>query len=410
MTLPELNIWELVVLGIASCAWLYELYFYIRYMAGILRQERRNRRKARQAAPTPAPTADTTTDSEQPIQWPGVSVIVCAKNQEDNLHNYLQALLSQQYPQFEVIVVNDGSLDNTKYVLDYYNQQYTNLKVTFVPEQAWVRSSKKLALTLAAKAAQYDYLLLTDADCRPESNRWIHEMMSAFVESGDQTEIVLGYGAYYQNQSRINTRIQFDTLTTAMQYMGMAASRHPYMGIGRNLAYRKSTFFEHAGFQGLLGQKAGDDDLFVNKVANRYNTRIVVSPESVTWAVPERTARDWRLQKYRNSSVAPMFKWTTRLRLAIEPCARVLLYASLVAAVTLAILGYTHWLLIPIILLLMIIRGIWQTAIINRTARHFQASNFGMGEVTKYDILLPIIKLSMRIRHAINRKNEIKWN
>lgn len=402
MILPELNIWEWVVLGIVLAAWLYELYFYVRYMAGVLRQARRERKRAQALAQLP--------QEEQPTyQWPGVSVIVCAKNEEDNLHRYLQALLSQQYPEFEVIVVNDGSLDNTQYVLDFYAQQYKNLKVTFVPEQAWVRSSKKLALTLAAKAAQYDYLLLTDADCRPESNQWIREMMRGFVESGGETEMVLGYGAYYQNQTRINPRIQFDTLTTAMQYLGMAASRHPYMGVGRNLAYRKSTFFEHAGFQGLLGQKAGDDDLFVNKVANRYNTRIVVSPESVTWSVPKRTFRDWRMQKYRHLSVVPMFKPLTKLRLAFEPFVRALLYISVVASVVLCFLEMIHWLLLPIVLLMMLVRRMWQTAIINRTARHFGLSGFSVGEVIKYDILLPVLKLSMLIRHALHYKQELQW-
>lgn len=402
MILPELNIWEWVVLGIVLAAWLYELYFYVRYMAGVLRQARRERKRAQALAQLP--------QEEQPTyQWPGVSVIVCAKNEEDNLHRYLQALLSQQYPEFEVIVVNDGSLDNTQYVLDFYAQQYKNLKVTFVPEQAWVRSSKKLALTLAAKAAQYDYLLLTDADCRPESNQWIREMMRGFVESGGETEMVLGFGAYYQNQTRINPRIQYDTLTTAMQYLGMAASRHPYMGVGRNLAYRKSTFFEHAGFQGLLGQKAGDDDLFVNKVANRYNTRIVVSPESVTWSVPKRTFRDWRMQKYRHLSVVPMFKPLTKLRLAFEPFVRALLYISVVASVVLCFLEMIHWLLLPIVLLMMLVRRMWQTAIINRTARHFGLSGFSVGEVIKYDILLPVVKLSMLIRHALHYKQELQW-
>lgn len=402
MILPELNIWEWVVLGIVLAAWLYELYFYVRYMAGVLRQARRERKRAQALAQLP--------QEEQPTyQWPGVSVIVCAKNEEDNLHRYLQALLSQQYPEFEVIVVNDGSLDNTQYVLDFYAQQYKNLKVTFVPEQAWVRSSKKLALTLAAKAAQYDYLLLTDADCRPESNQWIREMMRGFVESGGETEMVLGFGAYYQNQTRINPRIQYDTLTTAMQYLGMAASRHPYMGVGRNLAYRKSTFFEHAGFQGLLGQKAGDDDLFVNKVANRYNTRIVVSPESVTWSVPKRTFRDWRMQKYRHLSVVPMFKPLTKLRLAFEPFVRALLYISVVASVVLCFLEMIHWLLLPIVLLMMLVRRMWQTAIINRTARHFGLSGFSVGEVIKYDILLPVVKLLMLIRHALHYKQELQW-
>ena len=308
------------LLGALVAVFVYQLYYYIRYMAGVQRRVRhqqkqrfrwnpkrqeRQARKALEAAEKAAREAGLELVQEKPEnnEQPGVSVVVCAKNEGDNLQHYLTALLCQRYPTFEVIVVNDASEDNTQFVLDHYQQLYSNLHLTFVPSDAMVRSSKKLALTLAAKAAKYDYLLLTDADCRPESPEWIAEMMKGF--SKPETELVIGYGGYFQEHHAVNRRIQYDTIFNAMQYLGMAMSRHPYLGVGRNLAYKKETFFKNRGFAGLLSARAGDDDLFVNKVCNARNTEVVLTPMSYTWSIPKRTFREWRVQKARHLSVAP---------------------------------------------------------------------------------------------------------
>lgn len=264
-TITHISLPEWILTGAMGLLFVCQLYYYIRYMAGVQRRVRHQEKKRFRWKET-AGAAET--EAQQPL--PGVSVVICARNEGQNLQAYLQALCSQKYPEFEVIVVNDASEDDTQLVLEHYSKLFRNLRLSFVPNDAWVRSSKKLALTLAAKAAKYDYLLLTDADCRPESPYWIEEMMKGF--RSEDTEVVLGFGGYFEENSRVNRLIQYDTIFSSMQWLGMAMSRHPYMGVGRNLAYRKSTFFGNKGFSGILGQRAGDDDLFVNKVANRHNT------------------------------------------------------------------------------------------------------------------------------------------
>ena len=335
-------------------------------------------------------------------EQPGVSVVVCAKNEGDNLQHYLTALLCQRYPTFEVIVVNDASEDNSQFVLDHYQQLYSNLHLTFVPSDAMVRSSKKLALTLAAKAAKYDYLLLTDADCRPESPEWIAEMMKGF--SKPETELVIGYGGYFQERHAVNRRIQYDTIFNAMQYLGMAMSRHPYMGVGRNLAYKKETFFKNRGFAGLLSKRAGDDDLFVNKVCTPRNTEVVLTPMSYTWSIPKRTFREWRVQKARHLSVAPDYKFITKLRLVIEPLSRGLWYALLIAVGVLVGLGLISPLVALAAALLFISRLTWQIIMMSRAASIFMVKGFGL-EVLWFDIWLPVIDLFMLIRQSF-RKNK----
>ena len=149
---------DIIIAGILILALVCQLYYYFRYINGSLRVNRRNKK------------------GKQPISeaQPGVSVIICARNEEDNLRNYLSSILEQDYPTFEVIVINDESSDDTPVVLDRYARLYNNLHITFVPTGARIQSSKKLGLTLGVKAAKYDYLLFTDADCRPETSHWIN--------------------------------------------------------------------------------------------------------------------------------------------------------------------------------------------------------------------------------------------
>lgn len=392
MIFDNLHTVDYVLLGSLAAFFLAQVYFYARYMAAPLRKMRCSR-KAKGASPTAE-------------EMPGVSVILCAHNEAQNLSQYLQALLTQDYPTYEVIVVDDGSQDETRNVIEGYLCRDKRLHLTFVPYGARVRSTKKLALTLAAKAAQYEYLLLTDADCVPESKDWIREMMKGFEmaqgDKGQKTkDIVLGFGAYFEEKGFVNRLVRFDTLFNGLHYMGAALCRHPYMGVGRNLAYRKSLFFESGGFTHLMGTQAGDDDLFVNHVATRKNTTAVVSRESITWSLAKTSLREWWQQKRRHVSVSPKYRLGTKIRLTLEPATRGLFYAMVIVVAAyykvsvfgLAAVG------------LFLIRWIMQTAILNTSARKMGLKGFSMLSVLWFDITLPLVNLWM----LTVPKKQSKW-
>ncbi len=380
----HITLFDWILLGILTTAWIYQLYFYLRYIAGVLRRANRDK-KGR----TP-----------QRNDRPPVSVIVCARNEAYNLCAYLPKLLEQDYPQFEVIVVDDGSQDNTHDVLEQYQLHYPHLHTTFVPQQARVRSTKKLALTLAIKAAKYDYLVLTDADCCPESNQWLNNICSNFTGN---TEIVLGFGAYFRQKGFLNKVIAYDTLFNGLLYLGMALSRHPYMGVGRNLAYRKETFLTHKGFAGTLGQRAGDDDLFINKVATRHNTNVAINSNSVTWSVPKQSFKQWFQQKERHLGVAPQYRFDTKCRLTLEPVTRALFYA---AAIAVCILSPLLFKIIAIAML--ILRFCWQITIINVSANHFGTRRFGPS-ILLFDIWLPLNTLALMFHYSVIGKRRQRW-
>ncbi len=409
--LTQWSLTEQVVLGIFAATFLYQVYFYLRYiLAAVLRTK-----------PSKVEAADS------PVQQPGVSVIVCARNEERNLRDYLQALLTQDYPEFEVIVVNDGSIDDTRTYLEYWQKRYRNLKLTFVPAGAKVGSTKKLAITLGAKAAQYDYLLLTDADCRPESTHWISEMMKGFAQqsvsaavsqrSGQSAQrsvsaavaIVLGFGAYFAKPGLLNRLIQFDTLFNGLQYLGMAACGHPYMGVGRNLAYSKRLFFQQGGFYHLMTSKAGDDDLFVNRVATAANTAVVCTRDSLTWSVPKTSLRDWLHQKRRHLSVAPKYKSSSKFRLGLEPLTRGLLYAALIILVVLGCQQPAQGGWIPAIIAAsaMLVRWIMQCVLLNIPAHRWGTTKTFL-LLPVWEIVLPVISLVLMLIEPLRPKSK-RW-
>ena len=379
-----------ILLGVLGALFLVQLYFYARYMCAPARKMRRDRKQIK---------------SEEPIaEMPGVSVVLCAHNEAYNLSQHLQALLTQDYPEYEVIVVDDGSEDETRAIIEQYLVHDPRLHITFVPLEARVGSTKKLALTLAAKAAKYDYLLLTDADCVPESNQWIREMMTG----AEAKDIVLGFSPYFEEQGHVNRLVRYDTLFNGLHYLGAALCGHPYMGVGRNLAYRKSLFFESGGFTHLMNNMAGDDDLFVNHVATKENTAVVLSRNSFMWSLAKKTLKDWWQQKRRHVSVSPAYKGSTKVRLTIEPLTRGLFYATVLATIIYRFPLTLLPLSIPFLaaLGLFLIRWIMQTAVLNVSARRMGLKRFTMFSVLWFDIALPLVNLWMLV---VPKKNNKKW-
>lgn len=244
-----------------------------------------------------------------------LSVLICAKNEADNLKNNLPAVLTQKYPNFEVILVNDSSWDDTLELMKLYASKDARIKVVDVKNVESFWGNKKYALTLGIKAASHPYLVFTDADCKPASNQWLQQIASGFSH---EKQLVLGYGAYETvKKSWINLVTRFETVLTAMQYVSYANLGMPYMGVGRNLAYHKELFFKNAGFMSHMDIMSGDDDLFVNQVANKTNVAIVTHPKSFTVSTPKKSMLAWFIQKRRHVSTAQYYKLKHKLVLGL---------------------------------------------------------------------------------------------
>ena len=264
-----------------------------------------------------------------------VSVIICARNEYDNLKENLPAVLDQDYPDFEVILVNDFSEDDSYFLIKSYQEKYTNFKVINLRENVNFFAGKKLALAVGIKSAKNDHILLTDADCKPVSKNWIKSMAANF---SDKTNVVLGYGGYIRKPGILNTVIRFDTLCIALNYMGFAMAGKPYMGVGRNLAYKKDLFFKTGGFASHYKISSGDDDLFINKAAKGRHTRVALHKESFTMSQPKQGFVSWFKQKKRHLSTSIYYKISDKLLLGLFAFSHTFFYLSLIV-----FLFFTQW-------------------------------------------------------------------
>ncbi len=243
-----------------------------------------------------------------------VSIIVCAHDEEQNLKELIPLLLRQQHSVFEIIVVNDRSNDGTYDFLLDETKKHERLRMVHVATVPDHINGKKYGITLGIKAAQYDWIVLTDADCRPHSDLWIQEISK---KCSVDKEIVLGYSPYQKENGFLNLFIRFETLFTAMQYVAYAILGNPYMGVGRNLAYRKSLFLNNKGFNGFLRVTGGDDDLFINQHANSKNTALCLGEESLVYSLPKKTYGSYFHQKVRHLAVGKKYKFKHRFLLGI---------------------------------------------------------------------------------------------
>lgn len=326
-----------------------------------------------------------------------VSVIICARNEAENLKKNLPAILTQDYKKFEVVVVDDCSTDDTELVLNVLMKKYKRLRTTkIIPDKKFTHG-KKLAITVGIKAAQYEWLVFTDADCIPVSDQWLNRIQENF---SDQTEIVLGYGAYHTYDGWLNKYIRYDTVTIAIQYLSYALKGTPYMGVGRNLAYKKSLFFKNKGFASHYNILSGDDDLFVNEVANKKNTSIEFHPESFTVSEPKFKWKQWIIQKRRHFITANRYKAKHIFMLGAEPLTRALFYLTFIVLLSIGV----NW---PYILGLGLLRFIFMLVIIKLSVDRLHEKKL-MPWIVIFDFISMFINFILYLTTSF-RSKKLKW-
>lgn len=330
-------------------------------------------------------------------EYPPVSVLICARNEDDNLVLNLPLVLNQDYPDFEVVVVNDCSFDNTGDVLEEFAKKNAHLKIVTIKEDEYYQHGKKVAVMMGIKGSRHAHLLLTDADCRPSGETWLKNMVSHFT---NETEIVLGYGPYEKTKGLLNKLIRFDTFFIALQYLSYSLARVTYMGVGRNLAYRKELFFRMKGFASHYHIQSGDDDLFVNEAARKNNTRVELDPASFCFSKAKTSFRDWWYQKRRHLETGKRYKSGHKFLLGLYVLSQWLLFGCFIAALVLRFQPY-------IVLGIFLVRFLIQMLIFN----------FAMKRLGERDllVLLPFYEIFFLLFYPIITVSRIfrrktKWN
>lgn len=332
---------------------------------------------------------------------PPLSVIIVAKDAARDLQENLPSILEQDYPAFEVIVVYDRSADDCEDALKLLEDKYPHLYHTFIPDSARYISHKKLGITMGIKASRHEWLVFTEPDCRPQSDQWLRQMARHFTPA---TEIVLGYSNYEKAPGWFNRKITFDTLLNAMRYLGMAVSGHPYMGTGRNLAYRKTLYYKQKGFTSHLNLQRGEDDLFINETANAHNTQVEISPESLMRIMMPKDQRIWREEKISHAATSRLFKGTARYLVGFETCSRLLFHVAIIATIVTGILS-RQWMTLGIGVLLWVARFVMQLMVFGKTAKALGERKF-CALLPVFDVLQPAWNARFKLQRCFRRKDE----
>lgn len=380
------NTVELIILSVAGFFFIIQLLYYFGLYNRIHTHNKSSKRE----------------EVHYTQEMPPLSVIICARNEAENLRKYLPAILEQDYPNFEVIVINDASTDETEDLLGAFEEKYPHLYHSFTPESARYISHKKLSLTLGIKASKHEWIVFTETNCVPASDQWLKLMARNFTSS---TQIVLGYSGYNHTKGWMHKRIAFDSLFGSLRYLGFAIVGKPYMGIGRNLAYRKELFFKQKGYSSFLNLQRGEDDLFINQIATGENTRVETDFNATMRMLPVEHAKYWREEKVSYMATARYHRGVQRYLLGFETFSRLFLYLFCIAGITLGVLHF-HWLIAGVSFMIWLIRFTIQAIIINRTAKEIGGDRKYYFSLPVFDLLLPMQSLRFKLYRVLRGKGD----
>ena len=332
-----------------------------------------------------------------------VSIVLCARDAYEYLTELVPALLNQNYPDFEVVIVNDCSDDETEEYLKDLERRETRIKPVQLKQHLNFFNGKKFPLSMGIKSAQNDLIVLTDCNCMPTNDQWLRSVVNCY---GKNTEVVIGYSPFVRKKGLLNSLIRFDAVQNALLYLSAALKGHPYMGIGKNLSYRKELFYRNKGFTSHYITSVGDDDLFVSQVATKKNTEVLIDPDNTILTTPTGSFHQWMRQKSGRYSTVQQYNVRTRTMLSLFYISQFLFYVSFIALIGLcakpafAITGGEVF-YIPILVFFFLLRFGSQLFIYHKASKRLGEKGMLPGLIA-YDFLFaflsPLLRLMGRMK------------
>lgn len=333
-----------------------------------------------------------------------VSVVVCARDAYEYLQDLIPVLLTQDYPDYEIVIVNDCSEDETEEWLKDIERREPKIKPVQLRQHLNFFNGKKFPLSMGIKSAKNDLIILTDVNCLPTNSQWLRSVVNSY---GNNTEVVIGYSPYMNKKGVFNQIMRFDAVQYAMQYLSAALNKHPYMGIGTNLSYRKELFYRHKGFTSHYTTSVGDDDLFISQVASKKNTEVLIDAENAILTTPPHKFGMWAHIKSSRYSTIPQYDTKAKASSALFTWSHFLFYASFIAlmllkpAFTLSI-GAVYY--IPILVFFFLLRYGSQMIIYHGATKRLGEKGLLPGLIV-YDLifafLTPILRLMGRMKIGV---------
>lgn len=335
-----------------------------------------------------------------------VSVVICARDAYEYLTELLPVLLRQDYPDFEIVVVNDCSDDETEEYLKDLERKEPRIKPVQLRQHLNFFNGKKFPLSMGIKSAQNDLIVLTDFNCMPTTDQWLRSVVDCYEK---RTEVVIGYSPFVHKKSSLNRIMRFDALQQGLLYLSAALKGHPYMGIGKNLSYRKELFYRNKGFTSHYTTSVGDDDLFISQVATKKNTEVLIDAQNAILTDPTQSFKLWMRQKSSRYSTIPQYSLRARFSLALFAWTHSLFYVAFIALLCLPpafSLSFGAVYYIPVLAFFFLLRYGSQMFLYFKASKRLGEKGLLSGLLV-YDILFalltPLLRLMGRMKIGVER-------
>lgn len=340
----------------------------------------------------------TTSNNKQ-----GVSVIIVTNNSADALKTGLLQILEQDYPLFEVVVVNENSTDDTEFVLYVLKKNYSNLTVINLGRNDNNFESYKFSLSIGIRSAKYSYCLLTNVSCTPQGYNWLDKMMEP-VNNNNQCKIVTGMVSREKSKyGLLNAIVRYDESLSCVNLISYTNLGNAYTSCGMNMIYEKDFFISHGGFIAQYTKMCSQEDYFVHRFSNKKNTATVVDNEAKLLLPPINSFGTFCRTKFATSLSHKALKGSSKVLLATLPLSSFLFYV---------LLGILFFFSFPWQYILIFIVAKWISQIVFSTKQRRKTSAKKIVWVAPFmEIFFFLFNFIIRVRVLFYRKKEkkIRW-
>ena len=275
---------------------------------------------------------------------PPISIVITAHNEAHHLVESLPVILTQEYPDYEVVLVNDNSQDEIEQLALELNNRYHHLHYVNMGSSRSTMEGRKFPFAIGIQAASNPTVVFTNSSCIPSSPFWLQHIASKFVR---QKEVVLAHTTYQSRGGLLNKWLHYDALVNSVRAFSYTLAKMPVLADSHNLAFKRHLFFDNKEkFFALSRLPFGEDNIFINQVANGKMCDVAVDPEAVIYQTPI-SFSDWLRNKRYELVSQSYYRALHRFVLQCYNWLSFLFYPAAIASIALAALEM-NWLALGI--------------------------------------------------------------